>query len=710
MERDRKVRSSPTELGKPTELATRLESTRPESAEVERLLRELAAHQVELEMQADELRRTQEELTASRNRYRKLYELAPVGYLTVDGSGRIIQANSMMASLLGIERDQLPGRPFAGLVEEHSADGFLQAVRRLQRGSSREPCDVVLKARADGSQQTLAHVSCLTADEGASAEAEYLVAVTDVSDLRTAQETRTARLQAQLNQARKLEALGTLASGVAHDFSNLLMGIGGCAQIALDASPAESPARLYLAEIMKSAASGASISKRLLLFSRTGSTASCVFELNSVVAGTERLLARLLREDIDLVVRLGSKDSRVQSDPGQIEQLLLNLAVNARDAMPRGGTLTVETRDVEGSDGSPGSAVQHVALAVSDTGLGMSEATRRRIFEPFFTTKEIGRGTGLGLSTVHGIVQQAGGHIRVESRINVGTTFEVLLPRANQPISSTMAYREEDTSPNEKGDGTILLVEDEQAVRMGLRYYLERAGYRVLEATNGSEALECCARYSGPIDLLLTDVVLPRGGGAEIAEEMRKLKPGVRALFMSAHAPEWLEREGRLPPGVRLLQKPFGAELLLLRVHQALATARAEAAVTRGAVQRRPRAPGGMLLLVEDERVARLAIAEYFRNNGWGVLEAGDGEEALELCRGCAGEITSLLIDYFLPTTRGDQLARDLEALCPKASVVYMSAYPDLASELPGALLSKPLDLEAVFQTVTRGAGASRDG
>jgi signal transduction histidine kinase/DNA-binding response OmpR family regulator len=518
------------------------------------------------------------------------------------------------------------------------------------------------------------------------------VIATDISE-RDRAEREKAELSGQLHQAQKMEAIGTLASGVAHDFNNLLMGIGGCTNIAIEKLEADNPASVYLREIKQSVESGVAISRQLLTFSRRKDVKRGVLELNGSIASAQRMLQRLLGEDIDLVIRPRAEDSRVRADIGQMEQVIMNLAVNARDAMPQGGRLEIETKNARFLESNDHSlpAGDYVILAVTDTGTGMTEEVRQRIFEPFFTTKEVGKGTGLGLSTVHGIIQETKGRIIVSSRPGAGTTFEIVLPKSGEAIDSErpppIALR--------PGQGTVLLVEDERTVRMATRFYLEQGGYHVIEAENGSQAIGRLHEYADEVDLLLTDVVLRGMGGCEIAREVQMLRPKIRVLYMSAHAAELLENQGRLDRELPMIQKPFGPEALLLRIQQVL-----DAKPTGPAPA--DRASKQTILVVEDESSSRLAICEYLQTCGWEVLGAGDGPQALELCKGHDDTISILLTDYSLPLMKGDALARQIKQLYPDVRVAYMSGYPDLQLDPPGLVLTKPLDLDEVEAAVAR--------
>jgi two-component system, cell cycle sensor histidine kinase and response regulator CckA len=382
-----------------------------------------------------------------------------------------------------------------------------------------------------------------------------------------------ARTEEQFLQSQKMEAVGRLAGGVAHDFNNLLSVILGYGEILLSDSQVDEAARADIREITRAGERAADLTRQLLAFSRQQVLAPTVLDLNAVLAGMGSMLVRLLGEDVELRTLPGAALGRVLVDPGQIEQVILNLVVNARDAMPRGGSLTIETANVELDAGystehpgaNPG---PHVLLAVSDTGTGMDAETRARIFEPFFTTKEKGKGTGLGLSTVFGIVRQSGGTVWVYSEPGHGTTFKIYLPRTQDDRRPSVPAPAPDPSP--RGTETILLTEDDTALRVLARVALVRLGYQVLEAADADEALLLAARYSGPIHLLLTDVVMPKVSGRELAERLAAVRPDTRVLFMSGYTDDTVVRHGVLAAGIAFLQKPITPQSLARKVREVL--------------------------------------------------------------------------------------------------------------------------------------------
>jgi PAS domain S-box-containing protein len=387
--------------------------------------------------------------------------------------------------------------------------------------------------------------------------------------------TERRRLEEQYRQAQKMEAVGLLAGGVAHDFNNALTVICGCGHVVLGDLPVDSPSRSHVGEMVKAGERAAALIRQLLAFSRKAVLAPRVLDLNGVVAGLEGMLRRLLGEDVELATRLQPGLGRVRADRGQLEQALLNLAANARDAMPRGGRLTVETRDAGPDEcrglppcGPADSPLPCVLLAVTDTGQGMTPEAKARVFEPFFTTKEKGKGTGLGLAMVHGFVRQSGGHVEVESEVGRGTTFKLYLPRTGEP--ATLDKPHPVPQALQRGSETVLLAEDDPAVRALSRHALRAGGYKVLEAGDGAEAVHVAEAYLRPIHLLVTDVVMPGVGGRELAERLLALHPEARVLFTSGYTDDAVVRHGVLEEQVHFLHKPFTPADLAQKVREVL--------------------------------------------------------------------------------------------------------------------------------------------
>ena len=386
--------------------------------------------------------------------------------------------------------------------------------------------------------------------------------------------TERKHLEEQFRQAHKMEAVGRLAGGVAHDFNNVLTIIRAQTEFLLADLPCEDSRRKDVVEIQNAADRAAAFTRQLLAFSRRQLLQPVVLDLNEVVGGMETMLRRLVGEDVVVVTKLQPDLPRISADPSQLEQVVLNLAINARDAMPRGGTLLMETATVELDDHYPrlhptAKPGLHVVLAVTDTGCGMDSATRSRVFEPFFTTKEPGKGTGLGLSTVYGIVKQSGGHIWVYSEVGRGTTFKLYFPPNYGTVKATEPERV--LPPPNGGGATILLVEDERPVRSAVRRLLERQGYKVLEAANGQDALTLVESRQTEIHLVLSDMVMPGMGGMELGDRVRTVSPTLPVLLMTGYTEEAITRAGERPQAEQIIEKPFTLTAMLEKVRWALA-------------------------------------------------------------------------------------------------------------------------------------------
>ncbi len=497
-------------------------------------------------------------LARSEARHRLLFDSSPLPRWVYDRETlRFLEVSAAAIQRYGYGRDEF----LAMTIEDLLPAGDLPALRQAAAGLTAAGDSGVWHHRLKDGQ--LRSVELHSRDIDWDDRPARLVSVIDV--------TERERLAGQLRQAQKMEAMGRLAGGVAHDFNNLLSVILTYSHIIADGLAPGAAIREEIDEIRKAGERAAELTKQLLAFSRQQVLAPKVIDLNDVLARTEKMLRRVIGEDVVLHAVRAPALGRVLADEGQIEQVLMNLAVNARDAMPRGGQLTIETANVELDESfvraHAGAKVgAHVRLAVRDTGVGMDEATRGRIFEPFFTTKEVGRGTGLGLATVLGIVQQSGGTIWVESEPGRGTTFEILLPRVDEsgPLESVAPAR----APG-GGFESILLVEDEAALRSATGRILRGAGYRVLDVPGGAEALDLFERNDAAIDLLLTDVIMPEMSGPELARRLRALRPGLRVLCMSGYAGEAVLQHG-LDSGVAFLAKPIVPAALLAKVREVL--------------------------------------------------------------------------------------------------------------------------------------------
>ena len=487
---------------------------------------------------------------------------SPDAIVTTDREGKVTYISRGAEAIFGCRAAEMIGTPVAGLYPGGIEEARLVRGRLLEEGALRS-YETGFLARDGRRIDVSASIAMLR--DPAGAEIGTLGVLKDIGERR--------RLEEQLRQSQKMEAVGRLAGGIAHDFNNLLTVIAGRAQLILSRLRPEEPIHRDASLVRSTADRAAALTQQLLAFSRKQVLQPQVLNLNKVVTGMEPMLGRLIGEDIDLAVIPVEQPGRVKADPAQIEQVIVNLVVNARDAMPEGGRLTVETADVELDAASASRhfsvpAGAYVVLAVTDTGTGMDEATRTRVFEPFFTTKEPGKGTGLGLSTVYGIVKQSGGDIQLESEVGRGTRFKIYLPRVVEPAAPEEARPVPATVP--RGDETVLLVEDEPEVRDLAREILEASGYTVLQACDPQDALLIAERHGGPIHLLLTDVIMPRQSGRALAERLRPLRPELQVLFMSGYTNEAIVRHGVLEPGTLFIQKPFTPEGLGRKVREAL--------------------------------------------------------------------------------------------------------------------------------------------
>jgi PAS domain S-box-containing protein len=491
--------------------------------------------------------------------------LVMTAHVGLDGRWRKVPPK--LGELLGYTDAELLALNLDEITHPDERPAELAERRRLIEGESRSYDLLMRLLRRDGRAAWVTVSSSLVQD--ATGRPLYLLAyIRDVSERKL--------LEEQLRQAQKMEAVGQLAGGVAHDFNNLLTAIIGNAELLLKTIGPEDARRLDLLEINRAAHRAATLTRQLLAYSRKQVLQPRIVDLNAVVIELTTMLRRLIGEHVALELRLEPNLGRVLADPGQLDQVITNLAVNARDAMPAGGTLTIRTANVDAEDVPPSTPESSpllgslVELSVSDVGVGMDERTQAHLFEPFFTTKELGRGTGLGLATVYGIVRQSGGHIRVNTRLNQGSTFTIYLPRVEGvPEHATP------TPPVEppKGTGTIFVVEDEETVRHLACRVLRANGYRVLEAADPSTALRLAREQARPADLLLTDIVLPGMNGPVLAERLVARWPALKVLYMSGYADEAIERQGALPTGGVLLEKPFTARQLADRVRQAISKA-----------------------------------------------------------------------------------------------------------------------------------------
>ena len=497
----------------------------------------------------------------SEARYRSLILSAAYGIYRCTVEGRFLDVNPALISMLGYgsveevlkldARQEVFFNPqeLDRLIEDYRRTGSLNGVEVQWKCKDGHVIVVRLSGRAvNGAEHP---------------EEELEIIAEDITDRR--------QLEEQFRQAQKMEAVGRLAGGVAHDFNNLLMVINGYTEVLLEElKPGAMQQKVQ--SIQQAADRAATLTRQLLAFSRKQLLELKVVDVNTVISDMERLLRPLIGENIALITRLSPDAGRTRADAGQLEQVIMNLVVNAKDAMPEGGKITVQSSDVTVRQNFREhrfiQPARYVVLSVSDTGHGMDKETQSRIFEPFFTTKEKGKGTGLGLSTVYGIVKQSGGYVFAQSEPGAGTTFYIYLPRVEDaPEEMSPAMLQE----NEKGGcETVLLVEDEESVRELVRETLAARGYKVLEAENGESGLRVAEEYRERIDILITDVVMPGIGGRQLAKRLLQLRPNPRVLYLSGYTEDTILHQGALPPGTAFLQKPFTLQNLARKVREVL--------------------------------------------------------------------------------------------------------------------------------------------
>ena len=483
--------------------------------------------------------------------------------IITDGEGKIEYVNPAFEKLTGYSREEVVGQNPRLLKSGQEDARFYQELwGTIVRG---EVYRGVLINRKKNGELYHAEKTITPVRDAAGRIIHFISNDRDITERR--------KLEEQLLQVQKMDAVGQLAGGVAHDFNNLLMVISSYAELLMDALQAESPLRHHGEEILKAARRAAALTRQLLTFSRKQVQTLRVLELNAVLRDICQTLPRLIGEDVQLTLKLDEGLWAIKADPVQVEQIVMNLATNARDAMPHGGQLSIETRNLELDEAycriHPEAARgEHVLLAVSDSGNGIEPAILPHIFEPFFTTKEKGKGTGLGLATVYGIVKQSGGHVTVHSQPAAGTSFKVFLPRA--PLAEGQKESASRDRQQLRGQETLLLVEDEEAVREAEREYLEQHGYTVLAAPDGPAALELVAKCDRDIQLLVTDVVMPRMSGSQLADQLVAQRPGLKVLYVSGYAESTVMQHGLAELGSRFLHKPFTLKALAGKVREVL--------------------------------------------------------------------------------------------------------------------------------------------
>ncbi len=778
------------------------EHPEPAGRDREALLHELQVHQVELEMQNDELRKAQLALQESHDRYYELYDLAPVGYLTLDPTGKILEANLAATMLLGIERDRLLGQRLSRFMTARDGDVFHHYREKVFSSGAKQVCD--LQLRGDDGRSFPAHLEAIAVTDARNKrETSCRCVLVDVTELREAQSklrtsekkffavaqkidsvlylqnqdgsisyaspayeriwgqsveelygtgdawldavhpddqdrirnayeamlrgepfdeeyrivrpageirwirdraspltdeerdlgrmvgiaydiTEERELEAELRHAHKMEAIGTLASGIAHDFNNVLQAIIGSAHRALDETVSVEEARDYMSRIKEVAKRGGALANRLLTFSRKHVPKVEPVHPDTLVESSASLLSRLVGDHIELKIELAAPGGVAMADPVEVEQILMNLVANARDAMPRGGTLTIRTEETHLDEQQakrhhpPAEPGPYVRLRVEDTGFGMDEITKARIFVPFFTTKEVGKGTGLGLSTVFAMVKRMGGHVDVKSEPGKGTSVAVCLPRYDGEVKAMHVPK-----PTTQLGGTALLVEDDSLVRVACRNYLEELGLEVSEASGAGAALSLWGELGKHLDVVVADVMMPDMTGPQLVARLREYHPNVRVLYVSALPGVDLIEKGILEPDAPFLQKPFDLDDMWVQLQ----------AIFRNERAAPPHTTGRTILLVDDNKAALSALRDHLDGLGYRVRAFSKPRKALQAAAEDP-EIALLLSDMSMPEMRGDELARRLRESRPDLPIIFMSGLVEPGA-LPNATYAKkPIDLD----------------
>ena len=621
-------------------------------------------------------------LQESEERYRQIVETTEEGVWIFDENLRTVIVNQKMAAMLGLHPADIERRPIADFLAGEDQELQLDLFKRNAEGNAPSPADLHLKKKDGGVIWTIAASSPMLDAWGQ--HTGTLAMVTDI--------TQRKALEEQVRQAQKLEAVGRFAGGVAHDFNNVLTVITGHSQLLLRRLEADSPLRSQLEKIEAAAHQAANLTRQLLTFSRRRIAKPEVMGLNAAVLNFQKLCLPIIGDDVELITKLDPRLGRVRADAGQIDQVLMNLAVNARDAMPRGGTVTIGTANVDFDSTSP--AVQggeqpgpYVLLEVRDTGCGMDAVTQNRVFEPFFTTKEEGKGTGLGLSTVHGIVRQHGGWIEVKSELGHGTCFRIYLPRVTELEAAKPSAPSAEWP---RGSETILVVEDRAPLRELVRESLTSFGYEVLEAGDGQEGLEILERGEKRIDLVVTDVIMPRLNGREFAKLVKERHPETRLLYMSGYGGDNPAAEAL--DSAELLQKPFTTEALLRKVRSAIDAREAPKRIRQS------------ILVVDDEEEIRDLLRSILEEDGHQVLTAENGKQAIALLK--TAPVKLMVTDLAMPEQEGMETIALARRDYPDLQIIAMSgaferSILSVARHLGAhTVLEKPVQVDEVLKLV----------
>jgi PAS domain S-box-containing protein len=622
-------------------------------------------------------------LRESEVRFRAVFMNGPDALYTASlEEGRIIDVNSSFEAVFGYSRDEVIGKTPLELglyADPAGRTGLLAELKAKGRIEDHE-----VEGRKKSGE--LFWCSLSVARMMLNGEAHIAGAIRDITAVKRSEAERE-KLSAQLAQAQKMESVGRLAGGVAHDFNNLLTVINGYSKMMLRDLKAGDPLRDGIEEIYKAGKRAAGLTRQLLAFSRKQVLEPRRLDINRVLREMRPMLERLVGEDVEVRVALHAEGATVHADPHQLEQVVMNLAVNSRDAMPRGGKLLIETSCVERDKSHTGPHAEarpgrYVVLAVSDTGVGLDEETKSRIFEPFFTTKGVGKGTGLGLSMVQGIVAQSGGWVEVFSEKGNGTTFKIHLPALEEAAAD--AGRPE-AVPALRGKETVLVVEDQAEVRKYAAAVLKEYGYRVIPVEDAREALLLFGREH--IDLVLTDVVMPHVSGRELADRLEKLQPGVKVLFMSGYIDDVIADQGVLREGAKFIQKPFSPEELAGKVRAVLGPA-----------------PAFRILVADDEAGVRAFLRRVLEDGGYETIEAADGKQTLR--QALAGRVDLVITDLVMPEQEGIETIQALRRDVPDVAIIAISGAFEgkflKSAKLLGAaaVLDKPVSAQLLLATV----------
>lgn len=612
-------------------------------------------------------------LQHSEERYRQIVETAAEGVWIFDEQFRTLFVNHKMAAMLECATEEMTARPVTEFLADEDTN---QALEELDRcNASRSTVDLRLKKK-DGTEIWAMVSSCPLLDSS-SRRSGTLAMFTDV--------TERKGLEEQFRQAQKLEAIGRLAGGIAHDFNNILSIITGHSQLLLRRLGTENLLYDPVEKIAAAVDQAANLTRQLLSFSRRRVVKAEIVDLNTVVTNFGRMCRPIIREQVLLITKLDPLETRVRADAGQLDQVLMNLVVNARDAMPQGGKLTIETKNLDlrpgalslNGDKRPGS---YVLLAVSDTGVGMDAETQMHVFEPFFTTKEEGKGTGLGLSTVYGIIRQHGGWVELKSELGQGTCFSIYLPRVTDEATASPSVEAPARWP--QGHETILVVEDRVSLREVIRDTLQTCGYHVLEAGNGQDGLEVCECHP-KIDLVLTDLVMPGLSGREFAERLKTRRPQIKVLYMSGS-------DAHAPVDGPLIQKPFKPAFLASKIREVLSTSGTSSSI----------------LIADDDGELRALLRSILEEAGYRVFTAENGKKASAILRDQT--INLMLTDLVMPEQEGMETIVKARKDFPDLQIVAVSGafagtILDAASHVgASAILEKPLQIDEVLELVQR--------